>query len=425
MPLALTDPVPFEEALASQRVKSVVGTKMRTAEIQRWPVEIRERARFSAAMTSVEYLQVIDDGILSILSGAGDTASAALTMAEELARIGYAPVPGSEGSLTDHASFRRRKLILSTNVSQAGNYGQWAQHQTDGAVGMYPAWELYRAIWPKGAARDWRRKWVQAGGRLRQGRMIARKDDPIWTRSVEEGGFNRFGTPYPPFDFNSGMRLRPVDRVSAVDAGVIDPDEDAVPQSRGFTEDLQAAPEVREKRLAEALLEVLRENFGERVGMRQGVAHLQGPRDWRSHGLPSAATWADLPAAPKRIAPQEARLRLEQAQQITDPFGRQVTFDERALAHWLERDKPAADIEGRLRLLPLAEQAVRSPREVWEQRGQTAYVSAFRRGGEGADGRGVVVFVYPDDRVETYFVNQLRWLDNVRKGFRLRRPGDA
>jgi hypothetical protein len=29
-------------------------------------------------------------------------------------------------------------------------------------------------------------------------RMIARKDSPIWE------ALSRFGTPYPPFDFNSG-----------------------------------------------------------------------------------------------------------------------------------------------------------------------------------------------------------------------------
>jgi hypothetical protein len=40
---------------------------------------------------------------------------------------------------------------------------------------------------------------MQAGGQIFGGRMIALKSDPIWT------AISAFGTPYPPFDYNSGM----------------------------------------------------------------------------------------------------------------------------------------------------------------------------------------------------------------------------
>lgn len=47
------------------------------------------------------------------------------------------------------------------------------------------------------------------GGKLTDGRMIARKDDPIWT------AISAFGRPYPPFDYNSGMITREIFRGEA------------------------------------------------------------------------------------------------------------------------------------------------------------------------------------------------------------------
>jgi hypothetical protein len=58
--------------------------------------------------------------------------------------------------------------------------------------------------------------------------MIARKDSPIW----EE--LSRFHTPYPPFDFNSGMWVKDVSREEAVGFGILGEWDRVAPQRRGF-----------------------------------------------------------------------------------------------------------------------------------------------------------------------------------------------
>jgi hypothetical protein len=67
------------------------------------------------------------------------------------------------------------------------------------------------------------------------GRMIALKTDPIWT------DISAFDLPYAPFDYNSGMDLRDIDRDEAVDLGLIDEDDTQNPEELSFNHGLQAA----------------------------------------------------------------------------------------------------------------------------------------------------------------------------------------
>lgn len=99
--------------------------------------------------------------------------------------------------------------------------------------------------------RDWKSRWRAAGGKLYGGKMIAEVNDPIWSK------ISRFGNPYPPFDFNSGMGLRDVSRGEAVRCGAISEDSFAEPKDipsinesleseiRGASESLKA--EISEK----------------------------------------------------------------------------------------------------------------------------------------------------------------------------------
>lgn len=80
-----------------------------------------------------------------------------------------------------------------------------------------PAQELYRAFNRK-APRDWPPIWEQAGGMFYEGRMTALKNAEVWS------AISRFGMPFPPFDFNSGMSVRDVDRQTAIRLGLIDRD---------------------------------------------------------------------------------------------------------------------------------------------------------------------------------------------------------
>ncbi len=70
---------------------------------------------------------------------------------------------------------------------------------------------------------------MRAGGTLVNGRMIARKDDPVWDQLGSSALFeDGLDNPYPPFAFNSGMGIREVPREECVALGVIEADE--VPQ---------------------------------------------------------------------------------------------------------------------------------------------------------------------------------------------------
>ena len=104
----------------------------------------------------------------------------------------------------------------------------------------FPAQELIRLWEPQGgpqARRDWAQRWIDAGGISRGGRMIAPKDSPIWTHPA----LSRFGHPYPPFDYNSGMGLEDVARDEAEDLGVIPRGAKVQPQERDYNQALQAS----------------------------------------------------------------------------------------------------------------------------------------------------------------------------------------
>jgi hypothetical protein len=85
--------------------------------------------------------------------------------------------------------------------------------------------------------------------------MIARKDDPIWTK------ISAFGTPYPPFDYNSGMWVEEIDREEAEALGVIKPSTVVQPQDRGFNDDVSGAmPVDPDSKLGKALLDGMAES---------------------------------------------------------------------------------------------------------------------------------------------------------------------
>lgn len=248
--MILTEPLSFEEALESREVRQLLPTELRTQLLDTIAPELRERAMFSAGVTSVEFLQRAEDGIDEILRGSSDRATQRASLKRLLDSLSYRPEEGEEGTLTDLSSDSRLNLILDTNVEMAQSYGAWKQGQDPDILDLWPAQELVR-VRDAQEPRDWASRWAEAGGTFFGGRMIALKNDPIWTR------ISRFGLPYPPFDFNSGMDVSDVDRETAIEAGLIDRDTQVTPTDRDFNTDLQASPEVRSDALRDALAETL------------------------------------------------------------------------------------------------------------------------------------------------------------------------
>lgn len=241
-----TAPLPFTEALQSREVRSILRTTGGTQELALLEPAIRERAIFSATVTSAEFLDRVDRGVMELLTGKNDQATVRHGLKQLLQEIGYTADPERAGTLQDLRTDERLNLIIETNVELARGYGQWIQGQHPDVLDEWPAQELVRERASK-VPRDWSQRWADAGGQFFGGRMVALKTDPIWKR------VSRFELPYPPFDFNSGMGVRDVARNEAEDMGLLDASTVLLPQDRDFNSDLQAAPVVRSNWLVQAL----------------------------------------------------------------------------------------------------------------------------------------------------------------------------
>lgn len=279
--MIFTTPKPFEEAIASREVRTILPTTANTNQLSQLAPAIRERAMFSARVTNESFLRRANDLITRIVSpetikdpATGqarpakpgefmDPATARLELKKQLAASGYQPDPTLRGTLQDLSSDMRLNLIIKTNSDMARNYAYFEQGQDPAILDAWPAQELFRAELRQ-EPRDWRERWVRAGGKLYGERMIAPKNDPVWET------ISAFGLPYPPFDFNSGMDVRDVDRDEAISLGVIQPEQRVTPASRGLNEDLDVGEPERRDNLFAALLQSL----GQEAEIEDGVLNL-------------------------------------------------------------------------------------------------------------------------------------------------------
>ncbi len=234
------EPIEFEEAVKSNRARALLPTNLSFLEMSRIKPQNRKRALWSARTANAAYLQDLQDILDKVIRPTQDdagttkgmsTADARLAAKDALEKSGYLPKPGEEGTIKDLSSDQRINLIIETQVQMATGYGNWQQGQSRLILDQFPAQELYRAS-NRVEPRDWPTIWAESGGRFIDGRMIARKDDDIWTR------ISRFGTPYPPFDFNSGMDVRDIDREFSEQNGLIQSWEEIIPEQRDLDQDM-------------------------------------------------------------------------------------------------------------------------------------------------------------------------------------------
>jgi hypothetical protein len=248
---------PFREALESSSLRSLLPTDLSSAQLSTIAPEILERAFFSARVINTHFLQLAHDRISALARGLSpgpgqytSVPSARADLKELLDSINYTPAdPADAGTIKDLRTDNRLNLILDTNTRMARGYGQHIQGQDPDILDSWPAQELIR-IHDRKEPRDWLVLWQAEGGQLYGGgRMIARKDDPIWEN------ISAFGLPYPPFDFNSGMGLADIDRIEAETLGVLTPEDKITPKPRGFNTDLQISMPARDAQLRAALMQ--------------------------------------------------------------------------------------------------------------------------------------------------------------------------
>lgn len=245
--------------------KRNLPTTLKAAELAKADAEILELATFSARVSNPAIVQrvadLVTEGVSPQNRGAGeymDRARFREKMKYFLGSIGYEPETGKAGSLQDLMSDGRLNLIWEMNTKSAQGFGQHKQATTPDVLEAFPCQELLRV----GLRREprppefWPTRWRDAGGKFYGGgRMIARKDDAVWS------GISRFGRPYPPFDYGSGMGLRAIARGEAVELGIVEWDTPIAPPPASLVDSLQAGVGALSPELQAALLKSLGDGF--------------------------------------------------------------------------------------------------------------------------------------------------------------------
>jgi hypothetical protein len=114
--------------------------------------------------------------------------------------------------LDDPKAFESFLLIMQTNANLLRNI-EHIDYSAD-ELELYPGFNLYEISTPQ-FPRDWQAAWTKAGGGLYDGRMVARKDDPVWL------ALSDFGYPFPPFSFDQAYWTDNVSRAECTKLGVI------------------------------------------------------------------------------------------------------------------------------------------------------------------------------------------------------------
>lgn len=255
--ITLPDPMPFSDALNYLRDKQAVGSSMDTAAWREVPAAIRNKAFFSATLTSAQVARRMQDYIDDFLSQDRDVNERGqeffssqgrsefvskfrqMMMDEGFGKVlpdGSIAPDINDNDLRDLRSCRRLQLIFDTQVEQAYSYGQFLEGQDEDILDIWPCWKFVR-VRPVMSPRPYH---DAALGQIR------RKDDLDFWLSLNRD----FNVPWGPWGFNSGCGTEDVDRAEAEAAGAIKPSDKVKPIAKEFNDRLQQSvaglgPDVR------------------------------------------------------------------------------------------------------------------------------------------------------------------------------------
>lgn len=211
--------------------KALVASAIPSREWDGIRAALKDRAFFSARVEEERILYEARKSCAQIASGTLSESEARRNIRRMMSIVGHKDVGDLAERRTNLFSDARLNLILQQNVRSTRGYIQWRNATSEGALAAFPAQELVRLYMVK-KPRDWVERWRSAGGKFFGGRMIALKNDPIWTR------ISRFGHPWPPFDFGSKMGVEDVSRSEAIRLGLLS--EDSPPPQMLMSRDGQA-----------------------------------------------------------------------------------------------------------------------------------------------------------------------------------------
>lgn len=239
--------------------KTTVPSELRSAEWSRLPQWMREESFWMAGVARHEIAQEMRDIVGR--SGAGEAGEFELyrQWEEALARLGYAPEPGQEGTVKDLRSIRRFAVALRTNRALMNGWARRENGLRPGPLKASPCYELVR-FQEAEVPREWVERFLAAGGELFDGRMIAAKTSPVWEMLGSVELFNdSLGVDHPPFAWGSGMGWGLVGSTEAMALGVMtarqirEQAESAVVAVTSPGTTLQARPQVTAPDLRDSL----------------------------------------------------------------------------------------------------------------------------------------------------------------------------
>lgn len=230
IPSVLSGTLP--EVAAQLGTKTPIGSVLNSAEWADVAVKLREEAFFVSTLESVRAAGEMQRGLMDILEQTRRDNGTMVTdrskwiddMQEMMTRLGLRTKdPDKIGGLQDLGSERRLKLIRDFQIESTHAKANHIAGQDADVLQEWPAQELIRVVDAR-EPRDWWARWQEAGAAVgwegaTPAGMVALKTSPIWT------ALSRFGRPYPPFDYNSGMDLRDIDREEAEALGLVQPGE--------------------------------------------------------------------------------------------------------------------------------------------------------------------------------------------------------
>ena len=273
--------------VASGNLKPVKdGDKPKLVDTEGWSkvqAGLRDRAFFSSQVAEAKILYSMRQNVAALVKGGKSPSEVRRDLRAYLDSIGYDPdknlAPGEKsrrGTIRDLYTKSRLDVMMKTNADQAKGYASHIRATTAGAILAFPAYELVRVERRK-LQRNWDERWLNAAkavgfdGVCRDtSKKIALKTSRIWVR------LSRFGNPFPPFDFNSGMGVRDVKKSVCREIGLLGPNEQPkIPEKPDFNGNLSDAVPFDKNGKEYANL---RRMFGDQIQFNEKTHEVQ----WRS-----------------------------------------------------------------------------------------------------------------------------------------------
>lgn len=262
--MTLADLMPFESALQSLAQRRVLPTNLGSAQLRELGAAFHRQNFTSARTLLADLLDEYKREVENILNPTtqqrpdritpenpqgnvtvgDDLATARLKIKQLQVKLGMGTT-GGQGPITELRSDARINLVLKTNVELSQGAGAKIQGSDPAVLEAFPCWELKRITEPKGARRDWGARWEMATAdsgdtdalRVWQesGRMVARKDSPIWSSLGSSRLFDdALDTDFAPLAFNSGMWMFNVAYDDAQALGLVDVNTKVQPPELDF-----------------------------------------------------------------------------------------------------------------------------------------------------------------------------------------------